>query len=269
MTATKVSNKLISFNYTSNLFPTRKEATFKKVIKFAIIFFSLGTIFLFTIAFDIIHSISKLHVYEATNTKAFNTYDAYVKGKFVLRSYNYSPFELSQLKVKSFRIRKNNVYYGEVERLNNWTRTYTLKINDQVQAICKANLFSYGSLFDFLKSYEVKDNNNNVIGYIRGVFKTKNRAEFLFYNEKQELFAKSILHHENPQLTIHSPDGKLLIRGIRKLVKFDDSNPYFHFSFLSIPSYHYSWEIIEEDTVSFNPKFLWPFIGFIGEVWWA
>lgn len=169
---------------------------------------------------------------------------------------------------------KNNnpTLLGKIEKLNEWnrfTRAYAFQINDKVESIHSSSFFSWGSIFDSWKNFEIYDDSNNLLGYIQGEFSSEVMdkssggwvkyitAEFSFYNDKHEIFAKAIIHPTNPKLSIMSLDGQLLVRGDR----------YSSFESASKHKDKYFWKISIDDKISFDDRFLWPFIGFVAEVW--
>jgi hypothetical protein len=189
-------------------------------------------------------------------------------GSFTFVSENHGPYRLSSFNLKSYKIYTmgdiNLILYGTIEKLNDWTRSYIFKAEDGEESTHRSSFLSFGSFLDCLKEFEIRDNRDIIIGYIKGNYFTKARAEFLFFNDKHELFAKANVNQSQPQLTIESPDEKILITGIKTLRNL---TPYLEYI---PPDYEYFWTIKkeDEDNVDFDPKFLWPFVGFIAEVWW-
>jgi hypothetical protein len=183
-------------------------------------------------------------------------YTFHPEGAFTFISYNYS----SVYTLSSFSFEKGSiggVAWGTVENLNEWTRSYAFKVNDKVQSTHRACLFSSGSLFDRLKTYEVYDENNQLIGSVEGSWDVA--ACFFFYKENRELFAKATLDPTFSHLTITAPDGHVLITGEKTLRAF--------WSHTYQPPTVYYWTLTEEEPC--NPLFLWPFMGFLSEVWCA
>jgi hypothetical protein len=190
--------------------------------------------------------------------------------KWVLKDVNIRSYEIFTLLEPGKPIANSNLaLYGTVEKLNEWTRAYAFKVNDKVLSIHRSSFLSYGSFFDCLKNYEVISA-DIPIGYIKGNYSTDANAEFLFFNDRHELFARATLSRVGKYLEIRSPDEKILVRGFKTLHVFDeDSSDSFSFSHKPHkPSENvfYFWMIHKD--ASFDAQFLWPFIGFIAEVWW-
>lgn len=200
-------------------------------------------------------------VFFAVTCFAQTQYCLYPKGTFRSVSTNYGPYELSNFTLESYTIYTTSggkrVLSGAVEKLNEWTRAYVYKIGDRILSTHRASLFSAGSLLDCLKQYEVLDENNHLIGTVEGNYYTNAAAEFSFFNEQRELLARARLN-STKQLEIRSPNETLLVT-CTKTLKSDGAWS---------PAYEYFWTIQQEDNASFDPRFLWPFLGFIGEVWW-
>ncbi len=108
--------------------------------------------------------------------------------------------------------------------------------------------------------YEIYDESSQLIGFIEGVWETNAAACFFFYKENHEFFAKASLDLLSSKLTISSPDDEVLITGRKTLHASQFPSTYF-------PNEYY-WKIKKEKEDPFNASFLWPFIGFLGEVWW-
>jgi hypothetical protein len=108
--------------------------------------------------------------------------------------------------------------------------------------------------------YEIYDESNQLIGFIEGVWETNAAACFCFYKENHEFFAKASLDLSSSKLTISSPDDEVLITGEKTLQASRFPSSYF--------SNKYYWKIKKEKEHPFNASFLWPFIGFLSEVWW-
>ena len=193
-------------------------------------------------------------------------YILFPKGSLIFVSENHGPYRLSNFRLESYEIyteaENDLVFYGIVEKWNEWTRTYTFKAKDGSLSTHRSSFFSYGTFLDRLKEFEIRDDENVLLGYIAGSYYTDAQAEFLFFNDQHELLAKANVHRSNPQLTIHSPDGQILITGIRTLRNLSSGPSY------TPPDYEYFWTIKKEDNISFDSRFLWPFVGFIAEVWW-
>jgi hypothetical protein len=145
---------------------------------------------------------------------------------------------------------------GSVEKLSERTRAYVFKVGDMVISTHRSSLLSAGTLFDCLKIYEIYDGSNQLIGFIEGVWDTNTAACFFFYKENHELFAKATLDLSSSKLTISSPDDEILITGGKTLRTSQ-----------VFPNKYY-WKIKKEKEHPFNICFLWPFIGFLSEVWW-
>jgi hypothetical protein len=190
-------------------------------------------------------------------------YYVHPNGTFIYESRNFGPYYISEFQLDSCEI-YNNYIHGKIDKLNEWTQAYKFIINDEVISSHYSYLFSFGSLFDSCKYFDVYDNTNTFIGSIEGNFSVEASAEFLFYDKDHQLFAKAYINSSNPQITISSPEGQPLITGIKI---FHDYGPFYNNpSFQRSPDYY--WKIKMNDNGSLDPRFLWPFIGFISEVWW-
>lgn len=199
-----------------------------------------------------------LAVWSSAICFAQTTYKLFPEGTFYFESRNRGPYELSGFKLDFYRIYKETDLYGRIEKLNEWTRSYMFKMGEEELSTHRAIFVSYGSLMDCMKEYEIRDERECLIGYIQGKYDTEALAEFLFFNAQHELCAYATVNHSDPHLSICSLDGQPFITGTRTLQ---------FCSFYSNPTCSYYW-IIKEEEGSLDPRFLWPFIGFIGEVWW-
>ncbi len=153
------------------------------------------------------------------------------------------------------------VPYGTISKLDTSTRGYLFKVGDEVQSTLHSFLLSSGTLFDSIKKYEVHDSSDHIIGYIEGVFYTDAPAEFLFYNEAGQQFAKAVLDPSYSKVTMSAPDDQPLLIGTKT------------FNYTGAPKgehclLEYYWELTQVSETPLDPRFLIPFMSFIGEVWW-
>ena len=138
---------------------------------------------------------------------------------------------------------------GHVDVLNTWTRGFKLVGNDGVGSSYHARLLSFGALFDSLKVFDVYDELDNWIGSAHGSLFTSNTAEFYLYDALGQTIARATLDSSWTKLIIYDPSDQALFVCHKQ------------------GKYYPSWSIVEMDNVSFDKRFLWPFVAFIGEVW--
>ncbi len=189
---------------------------------------------------------------EDTFTTYFTYVDFYNQKLNAYRSRNFEKFLIYRN-----RISKRNLY-GEIQKPNYASRAYTFNKNEQVHSLHHAYMFSWGSLFDRLKEFEVIDEKGESIGVIQGNFYTDQSAEFSFFDDEQECFAKAVIDNDYSTLAISTPEDQNLFL-CKKTFTHDwisDSDPV------------YFWTIEKSDKTQFDERFLWPFIGFIADVWW-
>lgn len=196
---------------------------------------------------------------------SYDEYLFYPNGEFTFTSYNHGPYRPTDFSFKNgviYGIEKNQqkIPIGSVEKLREWTRAYIFKVGDTVVSTHRAFLLSSGTLFDRLKTYNIYDESNQLIGFIEGVLDLNAAACFLFYKENREFIAKATLDLSSSKLIISSADDEVLISGVKTLYISWFESPY-------TPNKYY-WEIKKEKEHPFNACFLWPFLGFLSEVWW-
>lgn len=200
---------------------------------------------------------------------SYDEYHFLPQGKFIYTSHNGGPYNLSGLCFEKgivYGLEKNKQkVIGTIEKLSEWTRAYIFKVGDTVVSTHRAFLLSSGILFNCLKTYEVYDESNQLIGFIEGVWNTDAAAYFLFYNENHELFAQANLDLSSSKLIISTPDDQVLVTGRKILHVSSDYRPWSASGYFSN---QYYWIIKKEKEESFNESFLWPFVGFLSEVWW-
>lgn len=153
---------------------------------------------------------------------------------------------------------------GTIEKLNDWTRGYAWKQQDSILSTHRSFLLSCGSFVDSLKRYEVRDEEENLIGTIEGIWFTKDPAEFFFFDSDHKVFAKAVLNPTRFELIFKDPEGKSLVicrktLHIRPGMESTDCT--------SFKTPEYKWRIQMNDP-SLDERFLWPFMAFISEVWW-
>ena len=76
------------------------------------------------------------------------------------------------------------------------------------QAIGKAHLISIGSLFKSLKTIDISNNNGELIGWIKGDWKTLKDGKFLFYTAENEHFATAYVDQKRNKVTIVNPSNR-------------------------------------------------------------
>jgi hypothetical protein len=195
------------------------------------------------------------------NIKCYS-YDEYLffpQGWFGFKSYaSYTPDSFTFKNGILYAIQgSHRIPAGSVEKLSAWTPGYVFKLDDLVLCTYHSPLFSVGTCFDYLKEYEIYDENNQVIGYIKGAWDADNAAHFFFYKEEQEPFAEAVLDLSRSNLRITTADDQTLITAVR----------YLNMKSYSIDNEYY-WKIKKEKGETFNTCFLWPFIAFLSAVWW-
>ncbi len=201
-----------------------------------------------------------------TSCFSYDTYLFSPQGNFEFTSVNYGPYRLTGFKFTGATIygieEERYVHLGTIEKPFAWVRDYALKVGDEVMCAHYSPFFSYGTLLDSLKEYEIRDEENNVIGRIEGFFSTKVAAEFLFYNDQGDPFAKAVLNQSRSELTISTLDGQPLLT----CTKILDVDYYYHYWSTSLKN-TYFWTIKKELGASFDTRFLWPFMAFVSEAW--
>ena len=171
-----------------------------------------------------------------------------------------SDFEFQNAEV--YKISEDgNVLCGTIEKLAATTRAYSFKCGNEVLSTHHSTLLSSGIFLDSTKKYEVHDGAGKSIGYIEGVLYTSVPAEFLFYNETRELFAKAILDKSYSKLTISACNEQPLIVCSKK-IEWKDPLGLNHWEL------DYCWTIDKVADTPFDNRFLMPFLSFISEVWW-
>lgn len=192
---------------------------------------------------------------------SYDEYLFYPQGEFTFKhdssgAYYPSSFFFTGGIIYGVEKSKQKAIIGTVERLSEWIRAYVYKVEDIVLSTHRSFFLSQGTLFDSLKMYEIYDENNQLIGFIEGEWNSDAAACFRFCNEKYEVFAIASLDLSASKLTISTLDGKILITGEKTLnANWFTKNEYY-------------WKIKKEDEQPFSAYFLWPFVGFLSQVWW-
>jgi len=202
----------------------------------------------------------------------FGIYILDFEGSYVYRPSEFlSAWDLKTINFDSFQIRElseiSSKLHGTVEKLPEWSRAYQFKIGEEVLSTHYSSVFSWGSLHDSLKYYEIYDGQQNPIGHIEGKYDTDARAEFLFFNENNELFAKGVLSKSQLAVDINNINNTTIF----KCQKHFKTNVYDLFNppvFTKCLNVEYFWTIKKLEDSDFDQRFLWPFIAFISEVWW-
>lgn len=171
------------------------------------------------------------------------------------------PWKLSNFAFKNAQLYDaSGTCFGTIEKQET-TRSYAFKLSDEVQSVHYACFLCRGLFFDSLKSFEVHDSTGNIIGHIDGIFHTNTSAEFHFFDDADELFAKALLNESYSELVINSSTEQALIV-CRKIFSFTPA-----YSANSC-KFTYYWKVNIVSEPSLDSAFLWPFLGFIGDVWW-
>jgi len=157
-----------------------------------------------------------------------------------------------------FEIYQGSKKIGSVEKPDTWTRWYSFSSDDETLATHQACLFTHGSLLDFLKEFDVCDDDGVYLGSIVGSWFTKDAAKFWFRNESGEYFAKASLSPDYSQLVIATPDNSPLYL----------SKKTFSFAHTATDRPKYFWSVDKVSEDLFDERFLWPFMAFVAEVWW-
>lgn len=192
----------------------------------------------------------------------------YPIGKIVSVSDNFGPYHLYDLDLDYYEIYKvcdgeHKLIYKIEKDTSKRTRNYTLKDQNTDIANHSACLFSTGSLMDCMKYFEVVGGDKK-LGHIKGKFWTSFEADFTFYNEKNEILATSYLSNNWNDLTIIGAQGEVILKA-KKVLRPKDLNSLWSYS---KPEYFYFWDVtIFQESDDFD-RFIWPFLGFIAEVWW-
>lgn len=192
----------------------------------------------------------------------------YPIGKIVSVSDNFGPYHLYSFDLDYYEVYKlcegEHVPIYKIEKdSSQWTRNYTLKDQDTAIATHKACLFSTGSLMDCMKYFEVFAGDKKW-GHIKGKFWTNFEAEFTFYNEKNEIIATSCLSNRWNDLTILGADKEVILKAKKVLRPKDIKSLFAYYQ----PEYFYFWDVTILQDAGDLDRFIWPFLGFIAEVWW-
>ncbi|NGX38934.1 MAG: hypothetical protein KR126chlam1_00251 [Chlamydiae bacterium] len=152
----------------------------------------------------------------------------------------------------------NLIPYGTVYKPYALTRTYvyTSKMGHPC-SIHHAYLVSFGSLFDFLKEFEVTDEKGTPIGLIQGNWDSDQSALFYFFDDQNQLFAKATIDSSYSELSISTPEDQKIFDCKKTFVI--GGNWW---------SDRYYWTIEKVNQTSFDERFLWPFISFVADMWW-
>jgi len=158
----------------------------------------------------------------------------------------------------------SNIRSGYVDKLNERTRTYRLFLRGQQLSTMYSPFFSLGSLMDSLKTFEVLDEQDNSIGQIVGKFFTSNPSKFDFYDKQGKYFCTASLNRAYSQLTFQNIEGENLVL-CNKSFSYKVGG-WFEDDGMVTRNY---WRIDEVSSSSIDPRFFWPFLSFIAEVWWS
>lgn len=185
------------------------------------------------------------------------------QGGFKTLSLGHMPPYLIQSDFESFAIYAvsdiGDIPQGTIEKPDRPTRSYALKIGDEVVSSHSASFFSSGIFFDSLKDYEVLDSEGRSLGRVEGKFSSRKAAEFFFYDAQNNKFATAQLANDHSQLIIHTPDREALIV-CTKTFQYDPAS-------LDLYPIYY-WTVRKPEEAPFDGRFLWPFLAFISEIWW-
>ncbi|NGX38280.1 MAG: hypothetical protein K1000chlam2_01452 [Chlamydiae bacterium] len=120
------------------------------------------------------------------------------------------------------------------------------------QAIGKVHLVSIGTVFKSLKTIDVSDSKGNLIGWIKGDWRTLKDGKFLFYDSQSDRIATAYVDQKRKKVSIVDPSNK--------------ENLFVLFRFASIAKKS-RWEIdvIQEEAIP--PEMLYIFSAFITHVY--
>lgn len=191
----------------------------------------------------------------------FTRTDEYTQYGLYLRSY------LSKMNVSRFEVKdeQTDQIVAEVEKPNSWTREYNLVENGKVVAHHQAFFVSMGCLMDSMKDFLVQGEDGESLGRICGAWLTDGAAEFYFYDADGAHFATAYLVKNYSRLVIQDAMGNFVWEA-DKVFKWHKK-----YSSIRLPPrgwVEYEWNVTEMDDNSVDPRFVWPFLSFISEVWW-
>ena len=137
---------------------------------------------------------------------------------------------------------------------NKFVRDYKFVGKKGVKSGCYERFFTLGIIWDSMKVFDVYDEQNHWLGSIGGYFYTDDAAEFYFYNDQSDIIARAVLNTDGSTLTVYDPNDEVLFTSEK------------HFEY-NHQGFTYRWLVREMDNVTFDKRFLWPFVGFIAQVW--
>jgi hypothetical protein len=175
-------------------------------------------------------------------------YIFYPAGRFTVTVTDVGPYYFTgfQLEYGSiYSVNENDPIFGTVEK----TGRYAFKVNSPWP--------SMGLLSSSLEKYEIFDEQGILIGQVKGTFSENATEPFLFFDKEDRLFAKATLDPSRSQITIFSSNDEVLILS-SKTFKYP--------GFTADPDYF--WTIQETPALSFDPRYLWPFVALASELWW-
>ena len=166
--------------------------------------------------------------------------------------YYFTGFQLENGNIYSI-IENNYLLYGTIETSREVPGTYAFKVNN----LPFFPHSSVGNLLSSLEKYEILDEEGIFMGHIRGDFSRNSVGPFLFFDRENLLFAKAVLDPSHSEITISSPTDRVLVT-CSKTFKYP--------GFTADPDYY--WTIQETPSLSFDARYLWPFVALASEVWW-
>ncbi len=161
---------------------------------------------------------------------------------------------------------------GNVEEVEWESLSYIYKVGEDRISSLQLDDSAWFAWAYSAKAFQVFDCNENIIGSIEGHFFTKSGAEFLFYNEDEEVFAKAILDRDWKILSIVSSEDQPLFT-CTKIQKLEGGG-FGKYDFLqkrfiqTEPKLVYYWTIEKEGKQPFDGRFFWPFVSYICQHWW-
>lgn len=161
---------------------------------------------------------------------------------------------------------------GEVEEVEWGSLSYVYKVGeDQISSI-QLDDSAWFAWAHAAKAFQVLDSDETIIGSIEGNFFTEHGAEFLFYNEEKQIFAKAFLDREWTTLKLVSSEEEPLFTCTKiKELKGGRFGSYDFFQDRPVPTEPelvYYWTIEKEGKQPFDGRFFWPFVSFICQHWW-